>query len=312
MFYKHIFLAVTASPLSTLLSLLLVSSSTGFSGVTACTTSCYLNTTVQNTANFSGAAQGAGPSSLYFSFPLYTYGGPGAPLNLSTIEIDNAGPLLQQPGQNVMTTSNTYLIFYGNNFTTGTGGEIAYIQNFVSGIGNNSIWKNVVKQYAYNGTVIPATPTLNGSIQINPSLKYNGSCQPGYYGLPSGFNITASETDSFQQEELLLSLFQCNVIPYDANGLYLLVLGRDVTYHYVDVEPTLTPPVNIDLFMGDASGFCATHDRSVGVNPFPYGDVNYVVVGMPSAGSVCNLFPYNGPTGSASLDNTINFLFHVS
>lgn len=189
-----------------------------------------------------------------------------------------------------MTSANIYLIQYTGS-TSGTTPDISstqttLIQTFLYNIFSSQYW-NTIKQYTAAGT--PATPVYQKTTTVTPGTSVSGKT------LGTTVNSGSSATNGNDEEYILLSTFNSGSMPKDTNGIYIVLLGTDITYKYSG---------NV---MGQGSAvYCGRHDAYITNGQNYY----YAVVGMPGNGSKCHIFPFITANGDSSVDNAINLILH--
>lgn len=289
------------------LSIILTSVAWVFGRTSAATTT--LNSTVLSPSpDFTANAQTPGPLFLDQVIPLRLYLGagntPAAGQFSETSDLQNSicpngGQFNYKLNSNannaIMTSANIFIIYYSNGKISSSHSKS--IQNFVANIGSTNYW-NKVLQYTYNGT--PAKPVFTTSVSINPSTQksYGTSMQAG------------------NAQDLLLYVFTANPNLKDVNGLYVIILGTDITFTKdSNVMGKGTNSVGTDIY-------CGIHDIYICTTALNNGctingnNVNYryMVVGMPkgfSNGDKCSgIFPFQTPNSDSSLDHSIYFIAH--
>jgi serine protease len=180
---------------------------------------------------------------------------PSAPLDLFTTLSFGGGV------DGIGVTSGTprvYLVFYGNQWTSGGDpvGAAAYLQNLFAGIGTGGeLWSGTMTQYCDGPTVSPgATSCPSGAPLVgSPS----GGALAGVWfdaSGPSPSNATASQLAA---EAAAAAAFFGNTTP--ASNRYA---------QYVIVSPSGTHP---DGFNTPTGNFCAWHDYTTS----SYGDLGF-------------------------------------
>ena len=157
-------------------------------------------------------------------------------------------------------TPRVYLVFYGSQWTDGTGdpnGAAAYLQSLFRGIGTGGeLWSGTMTQYCDGPTVPQGATTCDPSTTPHVGYPSSGALAGVWFdnSAPSPSNATASQ---LAQEAVNAAAHFGNNTP--AANRYA---------QYVVVSPTGTHP---DGFNTPTSNFCAWHDYTSS----SHGDIAY-------------------------------------